>query len=98
MLLTSDTLAIFSGSVKVLHFFDFVRERFLSGIPDGRAVFELRSDMGVVGPFFDFLLFLLMNHNELFAFAVMIFKILADCNTYVFGSIGSVEFLIAESG
>ena len=54
--------------------------------------------MDVVGLFFDFLMFLLMNHNELFAFAVMIFKILADYNTYVFGSIGSVEFLIVESG
>ena len=54
--------------------------------------------MGVVGLFFDFLMFLLMNHNELFAFANMIFKILADCNTQVFGSIGSVEFLIVESG
>ena len=81
MLLTSDTLSIFSGSLKVLHFFDFVRDRLLPGIPDGRAVLELRSDMGVVGLFFDFLLFLLMNHNELFAFVIMIFKILADCNT-----------------
>ena len=59
----------------------FVRKRFLSGIPDGKALFELRSDIGVVGLFFDFLMFLLMNHNELFAFAIMIFKILADCNT-----------------
>lgn len=81
MLLISDTLVIFSGSLKVLHFFDFVRERLLPGIPDGRAVFELRSDMGVVGLFFDILMFLLMNHNELFAFVIMIFKILADCNT-----------------
>jgi hypothetical protein len=81
VLLTSDTLSIFSGSLKVLHFFDFVRDRLLPGIPDGRAVLELRSDMGVVGLFFDFLLFLLMNHNELFAFVIMIFKILADCNT-----------------
>ena len=81
MLLTSDTLSIFSGSLKVLPFFDFVRDRLLPGIPDGRAVLELRSDMGVVGLFFDFLLFLLMNHNELFAFVIMIFKILADCNT-----------------
>jgi hypothetical protein len=81
VLLTSDTLSIFSGSLKVLHLFDFVRDRLLPGIPDGRAVLELRSDMGVVGLFFDFLLFLLMNHNELFAFVIMIFKILADCNT-----------------
>jgi hypothetical protein len=81
VLLTSDTLSIFSGSLKVLPFFDFVRDRLLPGIPDGRAVLELRSDMGVVGLFFDFLLFLLMNHNELFAFVIMIFKILADCNT-----------------
>ena len=54
--------------------------------------------MGVVGLFVDFLMFLLMNHNELFAFVIMIFKILADCNPYVFGSIGSIEFLIVESG
>jgi hypothetical protein len=35
----------------------------LPGIPDGRAVLELRSDMGVVGLFFDFLLFLSMKFN-----------------------------------
>jgi len=31
----------------------FVRKRFLPGIPDGKALFELRSDIGVVGLFFD---------------------------------------------
>lgn len=34
-------------------FFNFVRKRFLPGIPDDKALFELRLDIGAVGLFFD---------------------------------------------